>query len=177
MKKLVVLALVLGIASFATAGLVNDAIVATVNGEAWDGSDLEPSDIVTISVVTNATAFGGYSGVNAIVTDAELVDFTFVTAGLAASSYTAVQEGMNIRITGGSTGFPHPAGEIFAVTFHVPQLPDSGMIIFDFLAGAYNGPLATEGQDEWGYAALHVTPEPMSMALLGLGGLFLRRRK
>lgn len=72
-----------------------------------------------------------------------------------------------------------PAGEtLWQFEYHVPELPYSTIIeialdditvsdawYMDYVEGDI-GPLE-----------IHVSPEPMTVALLGLGGLFLRRRR
>lgn len=61
--------------------------------------------------------------------------------------------------------------------FHVPDLPWSTIIFVDpiglQLFDKFNAPLPSDVIP----LEIHVSPEPMTVALLGLGGLFLRRRK
>ncbi|MFC1675652.1 PEP-CTERM sorting domain-containing protein [Planctomycetota bacterium] len=88
-------------------------------------------------------------------------------------------------------GFDAKIDAIFAATPFAPPFPGD-MVSFTFTAtaettidpyyGQYNGdgvnnPAIAGAGDAFGVVNLTLVPEPMTIALLGLGGLFLRRRK
>jgi hypothetical protein len=166
MKKLLVLFIVLGLATSAQAALT---LTLSATSVAVDG-------FVTLSVVSDDTT--------AYTTDCILSENVGAWADPIAASYvdpmtatshagdayviTKPQVGLYQLTAAGSSTLPS-AGTQFSVSIKGVQ---AGTLYIDlqndndFSEMATNGPLQ-----------LVVTPEPMTMALLGLGGLFLRRRK
>ena len=66
-------------------------------------------------------------------------------------------------------------GALWSLEFHVPgDLQPSETIVIEHTAGSYNGVYPPNVLPT---VVLHVIPEPMTIALLGLGGLLLHRRR
>ena len=158
MKKLVVLAMICAMASLASAGLVY-----TLNGVAIEGDTIDIADLGTLGVNTDIAA-SGYT-IELSITGAGTFDYSGITwaslmmgNGPVAGTDTPV----SARLTG-SNFMPYGPGEWF-----------SGLAI----VGAQIGDVITF-DDQMGLddASFTIVPEPMTMALLGLGGLFIRRRK
>jgi len=180
MKKLLVLTLVLSMAAAANAALI---FVPSA-------TEVHPSDNVTIAVVdTSNGVMGGIMG------------FAIDAIGDGAKGGTCVSQSFpawdkTYPGTIGGDGFldeyvsatqlsstPLSGTTVFTFVYHVPTLPTSSYITvasFDdggnnwfapdviYVGGRWDGTIST---------VLHVTPEPMTIGLLGIGGLFLRRRK
>ncbi len=179
MKKLLILVLILGLTSATYAVATLDI---TVNGQPYAGQSVEPSDIIKVVWNTTAGTFGGYAGLNFDVSIGDYVANSFSTLGappLIGNDLHPEDTANGMAILGGAAGTPFPAGWLFEFEFHVPWgTPDSTVIVLDTLAGGYGGFQAAPGPgDNFPYAEIHVAPEPMTIALLGFGGLFLRRRK
>jgi len=186
MNKLLSIFLVLAMASVASA-----TAVWFVVDEADVKDDYAPSTVITINVVADfdvagltigaiASNYGTAEAVGAV--HANLSDLVWPgnivnTGGILITNVTG-----NMPLTGG----PAPALEIlYSFEFHVPDVPESTYIIIDdytdygasiytYIAGPGSTPLYVTDMTE---AVIHVIPEPMTILLLGLGGLFLRRRK
>lgn len=176
MKKLLVLALVLGMATMANAGLV----LSPMPTEVLTGGTF------TIDITSNAiisAGVGEYAGFGLVVETslASLAGGLVVnTTDPGVSLFDGVMAG---------AGFPPPAGtEGVSGTVLAVNGPIAANMLFQgitFTAGQLVG-LATVtlvGTQDYatlevlGSAQVLITPEPMTMALLGLGGLFIRRRK
>jgi len=193
MKKFLVLGVVLALSSSAMAGLVELTIVDPL-------PSYEPSTTITIQVY--ATEFYtdypydsiGFmdiasmsSDVDAIAANPSLHTALAVGEGGTSSAGDIInEEGILIQdIHGGIEQgdlvgvYPFPA-VLYEFELHIPDLPYStiititmdGLVIKNL---GYNDPVPD-------YTAIntleiHVVPEPMTIALLGLGGLFLRRRR
>ena len=155
MKKLIVLSLVMAMASLATAGLVSDLAETTGNVD-W-----------TLDLNTGTLTGTGTSG-------AASMNFLKVLAG-------AVTGLADTEAAGDAASFiEHPA---------VPGLyvADAGTVIapitpgvwftmqFDFVPGTDVVIADAAGTTTLLQGTL--VPEPMTLGLLGLGGLFLRRKK
>jgi hypothetical protein len=182
MKKLVVLALVLSVASMASAALqLTGAPVAPI----------AIGDTVSAGILSDAVMqyqSGNYFVVAA--TDGILSVDNMSGAVVCTDSGMSLFQGVSIPAdTGwvlnvaGVTGMTGGAFNMDATTGLAAQTLFSGINI----TGAAKGdgivyllisPDLSDGS--WTTAAsfaVHVTPEPITMTLLGLGGLFLRRRK
>jgi len=193
MKKLLVLVLVLAMAQLSLAGL------ATLRVNAADvKSDYMPSDMITIEIVTDFSqgSQGADTGtgtismdyVHAFVTVAPAVSVgtasaTWLHAGfndLHTTGLPVNAGGIAVQGVAGSTTTTAPdvaAGAIlWSMEFHIPDLPASTWINITtdnfFAAPTDMSDMALETNG----LLLHIVPEPVTVALLGLGGLFLRRR-
>jgi hypothetical protein len=179
MKKFLVLALVLSMATMANAAIV------------WQASatEVHPSDVITINVITtagehvigleiDATTDGGAGGYAAtpLTLNSNFGGFADVGALVNAS-------GILTQYTFGNSGVgAYATGTLFSYMYHVPSVPASTTITIGDTWR--NGSDSTEidfydGSSTYTHltgATIHVIPEPMTMGLLGLGGLFLRRR-
>jgi hypothetical protein len=182
MKKLVVLALVLSVASMASA-----ALQISLNGnQALNEVTVGLGQVATVGLWTDqAIAPGSGEWFGAAIT--ALVPATTMSGGV---SMFPTETGIAIfQSAAVDLAYPVPAGEDgigFTVTLGtisgIPANGDivTGMSFSSLVKGDYTLTLtgsmdyvATTFQDS---VIVHVTPEPMTMGLLGLGGLFLRRR-
>jgi hypothetical protein len=175
MKKLVVLMMVLGLATMANAGLQ-----ISVNGSlTQDAITLVASNTVTIDIYNpagvdprNFTAYldflpndaGAYNLANARLGPQAgdfPSDFIFNAIG-TVDEYTDNQNWAPGTVT-------ETPGTIFLVDFHCLGVGTVTVNLYDSRVG--------DGMQVVDTLTIHQIPEPMTMALLGLGGLFLRRRK
>jgi len=175
MKKLVCLMIVALVSSVACAGTVAFQVPATV----------EVGEVVTVTVI-------GTDGVTSVT----IPEILSSHAGLASNLFlnpllsqfptvgTAVNAG-NSLITGvsGATPFGFPpivvdaGATVYSFDFKVPEVA-VGTVIDISGAGTMFFQLGDFSVvSEIASASMEVVPEPMTIALLGLGGLFIRRRK
>ena len=165
MRKLVVLILILGLTSAASAVLIQ------VDGQIGETFDVQPQ--ATISVVSeDAQNWLGYlivedGGLGALSNPVQTaLAGDPALAGATPFALAGWGDGYEISVAG-SGSFPVGVGTQFTFDF-TGALDDTARISL-FLDPEYSVPAAS--------VAVNVVPEPMTILLLGLGGLFLRRRR
>ena len=182
MKKLVFMCvLALAGSVFATGSLV-----IMVGDVEWDGiSDVKPSDIITVMVVEDTVYPGSFGfGFQITVSDGDYIeDSLYVMPGGMMGTFTLeTVTGGGMVVSGSTSWFPGPdysqppynlPGPELSWSFHWPTYMQPSDCIYIDLVGIYGD---QQNMSDWS-TVLHVIPEPMTVALLGLGGLFLRRRR
>jgi hypothetical protein len=175
MKKILVMLMVLGMASVASATIIIDTPV----------KEVVPSEIIRIALHSVDEGVIGING--AYLQEPPAQDGYGQNPG-AVQWDTAGYEGYPVNdgttliayLSGSQTGTPPNAylGDISWFDYHVPYLPESTYITiwFDGIVTGYDP--ATGGYDaQVEPLILHIIPEPMTIGLLGLGGLALLRRR
>ena len=178
MKKLLVLLTVLAVASVASAGMV------------FDGKDqAQPGEIVTISVIGDAVCTG--MNIGGLRADAGSLAAGELNDGLNQFPSTGTPKDGSwenlwlIGISGTpSLGSEPAAGDVlYTFTLDTTGLEIGTTVTIDDWSGIYQGagrPYMTNFNtvsDDIAAMSVEIVPEPMTIALMGLGGLFLRRRK
>ena len=194
MKKLLVLMLVLGIASMASAGLanltVNGVLLAdlTIPGEIT----IEPSDWIELDMelpvgfglgdfqisLSNAQAHLDDTGV---AFSTQYVSMYIPTYGNVYAPWGLAWMGDVAGLQDDAQHFSLGGGNLPPTLTGFDEMVMSGLMLHcDELTEVivtleeYMGAGVFELRDS---LIIHQIPEPMTMAFLGLGGLFLRRRK
>ena len=162
MKKILVLMLVLGIASMATAAL-------TLSGP----TQVAVGGTITITVTADAESVDDFPG-----------DYGYIYVGSDSFS--------NVTMLSSMSDGDMSVIIIYAYDFYFKGLDDTGqsspfLSVGDWLTFDVTADSTTQGNtititlDSNLFAddthVITVIPEPMTIGLLGLGGLFLRRRK
>ena len=172
MKKFVVLMLVLSLASFASAGLTwTDGAGAEVDTITLTSQ----SDTAVVYLSSDTTNPGWFSGT---IADTSVAEFTAVTgyAALGGEGYASLYTKGGVNYVYGyvkdtSSPFTVDTGLWVQVTIHATG-EGPGTTTAD--------PMGNGGTPNIGPGSLltikHI-PEPMTICLLGLGGLLLRRKK
>jgi hypothetical protein len=191
MKKVLVLLLVLVLTSMASA-VISIKVVETDGVTPYDGRDLIASEYLNI-IITATGGDTGDTGGFALVADTALGAIsggvTNIPPAPDASMLLGTAVGDNFvgglapgvdGIVGTIGAFtaspPYADGDYFTeILFHCEGPGDVVVSLYD-ISAAWS--VATE---DGGFlidsVVIHQIPEPMTIALLGLGGLFLRRRK
>ena len=172
MKKLLIIMLVLGMTQVGWAGILR------VN--AGDAKDhYLPSDIITIEVVApSAVGMLGIDWVYGPGTASAPALHALLVVPIVNPGVLVNDGVLLVKSIAGSADVDIPAGEVlWQFEYHVPELPPSTMIEI-YTSGVILVDLLFENAEyETNALQLHVIPEPMTIDLLGLGSLLLRRRK
>jgi len=163
MKKLLVLSLVLGIASLATAGMTisvdKDVLLPGEVATVTISNDVS-SNTLSYLVVADDGSVGAVSNPTMLITLGALA---------GASPYTEAGFGTGYEITTAADAPALPqAGQQWSFSFSSALEGISNIQLFDDNLG-YDAPASA--------VQVTVIPEPATMALLGLGALVLRRKK
>ena len=158
MKKFVVLTLVLAMASLATAGITIVGAPAT----------MEPSDVVTLQLVGS----DGELGTPAVI--------SVMGPGVITPISNLVYPELPIEAT--AIELIPGVGYLFDLLIPDPINTLDGVVAeFSFHCEGEGEVIIMAGMDvfdaTFDSVVIQQIPEPMTMALLGLGGLFLRRKK
>jgi hypothetical protein len=172
MKKLVSLLLVLAVASVASASVVSLDQVPL---------EIGPSDTIVIGVVTDTTLLG----LDAILEITGPATFVAAMSSIDSAQYgwdpgfpiePIGLPGKVIEIGGGNfSGNPGPR-----VGYALLHCDDLGDVVVTLSGGQAHGgssDINFQVPDFVGRVTIHQVPEPMTVALLGLGGLALLRRR
>ena len=175
MKKLFVLMLVLSIASFASAGLTwTDA----------DGDDISTitltsqSDTAVVYISSDTTAMGWFSGT---IADTSVASFTAVTGdpcNMGHDGYASLYSKGGVNYVYGyvkdtTSPFILATGIWVEVTIHA--VGDVTSLTSTTANTLGNGGTTAYAPND--VLVINHIPEPMTITLLGLGGLLLRRKK
>ena len=191
MKKLLVLVLVLAIASSASALSAWFEVTGASAGPigTYEGHDsYAPSTILTIILKADFAVGSINLGIGATAGTAEAIPTLNTYFNFLVTPGNLVNNGGTLISGVGGTNMTYfstqttatalQAGEtILTWQFHVPDVPDSTLITIDNginYVALQEGANLVSSIDPF---IIHVAPEPMTIVLLGLGGLFLRRRK
>jgi hypothetical protein len=183
MKKLLMLVLVLGVTSLVNAG----PLIFTVNGLPQpDRIDLLPSQSIEIDLelAAGSTILGYTIDWQLSNADAEFlyegVQFPLV---FEFASTPVMKEPQMFEATGSqflSAALPGPAVIMKGLMLHCVRINPQVDVVMSVIAQAGT---IIDGLDIAAGTVLHTltihqaVPEPMTLTLLGLGGLFLARRK
>jgi hypothetical protein len=187
MKKLVSLLLIMAITSVAS------AITVSFEVDPQDAkADYVPSEVITIRVIADIECIGASLGAATTDNGGEAREPLYLAPELTvlpAVGTIVNAGGVLVEFMSGSAPFGAAGvaagATIWSFEYHVPDVPPSTIITIDDLTDmGHVPPYMTSFMgadfsmtDDVGAVQIHVIPEPMTIALLGLGGLLLRRRK
>jgi len=191
MKKLLFLFMILGLVSVANAGIV-DIVITSLNGEAIDPAvreiDVRYTDIIDLAIIFEAPAdeYLVGCGVTINIDGLASLDLSQTTAHAAFDPLLhAVGPDWIVEAASylGPQGVVEPLKVIENILIHCDSdNPINDVYVYltdDPLQNTYVGDENFNPVD-WSYGpgvVIHQIPEPMTLTLLGLGGLFLARRK
>ena len=190
MKKLLALVLILVMASSASAVLTSyqgyyfemviDAPAVIGIGDTVSVEILAGDSVVSemLSTVLNVDAGATVSALTVSIPG----DWSWLNSGNGTASDGG--DGYNVSLDGTVPEAIAAGDSIYSFSFTTLE---AGTVTIDAVSGSWSTFAAAVGIDDaWyssgaqyglPYAQITVVPEPMTIALLGLGGLFLRRRR
>ena len=192
MKKLLVLMLVLGMASLANA-TVMDVVLDGVGSLGHAGTSTDPlyeSETIGVKIVLNRNPNPSYPGGTYDGYWLSMMDLDLHVSGPGSLSHTNLKATGEIKAGSRDAGFyPWYNSTVSATGLDrfVIHCDGYGYTILDLtiaVAGGtqhsnYGYPIAwlNTVEADLGDLVIHQVPEPATIALLGLGGLFLVRRR
>ena len=189
MRKIVVLMLILGVTSMVNAGVLQ--ISVNGNPDPIDSEiELKPSETLVLDILTVGD-IGAFEFHNwALVVDTAYGSISGgVAAVLPGSNQLGGATGDNPDvlpdeplagiwgIQGNTTMTPIASGTVLVdqIEFHCEAIGDAVVQLYEIVSGE---PFPSQGGTLVDQVIIHQIPEPMTIALLGFGGLLaLRRRK
>ena len=178
MKKFVTFLLVLGLASVASAGTMNVVGLPAGPLDSSGGDIVLSLDIVSNGQLDNATMY--------VYADGGALDIASAINNVVPGEIYDDAENMDYLADCGidTSGLTQPVIWAEIAIPHVPSLVIEGDILSDIgltIPMGFEGMITVSALNEndcsvQGVASVEVIPEPITIALLGLGGLFLRRR-
>jgi hypothetical protein len=187
MKNILVVLTVL-----ATASIANAALSISVDGVV-DPPDtqinINPSDVVTIDIFGDGATAAPAAAWLLVQGPGSISGGVMLHAGSLSSIYTYIPgsgDGFEDLLPWfESMGYADVVGASYADMAHggVPQVPLEGTLVdeIEFHCEALGDVILTLANVDLSAAydtqIIHQIPEPITLSLLGLGGLFLRRRK
>jgi hypothetical protein len=171
MKKLLVLMLVLGMVSTA-----NATLTFRVGGVDTTTLDVVAGTTVTIQIYDDVTTQAGYNAqviLDVVSNGAVENGQIYAAAGSAGAivAYNYAPYGLvGYNLTSMSISDDISAGLHFSVDYNATGTSSGDTDAFSLYDGR-------QGYAKVDSLPITIIPEPMTIALLGLGGLFLRRRK
>jgi hypothetical protein len=174
MKKLLVLLMVLGLVSAA-----NAALTVSISGP----NSLETDETGTYTI--------DFSGADIISADVDVIsDSGSQPYGIGGGVVIATGRNTgldwadlntstgNYELTAGQDNGETIGGPLFTFEFTAPSaIPSGGTVTLSMIELSFFDADFEMVTPSLGTMEVTITPEPMTIALLGLGGLFLRRRK
>ena len=186
MKKLLIFMLVLGMASLVNAlptslQISVDGVEEPIDSDIW----LLPTETIELDIWTTAEIYseGGLEGYFVIAVDS---GYGSLSGGLLAAPWTETSNSMYGAGSGNSYLTPPEQGILGAIGTLLSEGNGMTGTIFDSIIFHCEAPGDAYVNLYWtdfstlgllDTVIIHQIPEPMTVLLLGLGGLFLRRRK
>ena len=167
MKKLLVLMLVLGMASLASAGLTFATGAATIQVGGTVDISMLADQAVAGTIATTDLIGGAPNGASTISLAAGAASTAFAANDQAGNGYPGYIQGIAGTVT------PYVLGDEVSIVGLTGDAVGT-YTIYSYSAAAW----ASSGSATDSFTLTVVpVPEPITMGLLAVGGLFLRRRK
>jgi hypothetical protein len=193
MKKFICVLVFLALVNVANAGIV-DLVISSLNGAPIDPVKeitIMPTDIVNFDVVYQGPAPQGWWGwslsLDMLVAGPGTLDISTITKPTGywnadLSKITVTPTGALLDFVANDIGTVPPGIILDHFLLHCDDRGDVVIKLVENPNTAAGATLETDGGDLYELLAgpgiiIHQIPEPMTLTLLGLGGLFLARRK